>query len=326
MAKFTGSECLVCKEKFTDNDDIVVCPQCGTPYHRECYAEEGSCINTSLHEENKSWSETQKINHSEDELSKKCPFCNHDNKAHTLICEQCGASLVDRMNLGEENNQSQDNPFGQQTGIPNPNIFTFNPNDRYGGINPDDTLDGDVKVSEAADFVGTNILYYLMNFKRMKDMKRKISTSFISLFFSEFYFAYRKMIPEAVITIILKTIIFIPTIIYYLKNMVGTFVEKGYALSFIKSIDIESVSFSLYSTIANYASIAISILAFLFANWLYYRHMQRKINKIKNQYSSQEDISAKIIMSGGTSVALVIFAAAFEMFVTFVTLYGLVLL
>ncbi len=324
MAKFTGSECLVCKEKFIDSDDIVVCPQCGTPYHRECYAKEGSCINTSLHEENKSWSETEEAKHSESELSKKCPFCNHDNKAHTLICEQCGASLIDNLKFGSENQQNANSGFGTQN--PNHDVFTFNPQDRLCGMNPDDTLDGDVKISEAADFIGTNVPYYLMNFKRMKDTGKKISLSFASVIFSEFYFAYRKMLPEAVIITVLKAVISIPTLIYYFKNMLSSFVDAGYPVKFLKSLDIEGFSFELFASIANYASIAIIILSFLFANCLYYRHMQRKIKKIKSQFTSKEDISAKIILSGGTSIAAVIIIAVLEVAVSFVLFNGLIYL
>ena len=31
MARYTGNHCPVCEQEFTDNDDIVVCPDCGTP-------------------------------------------------------------------------------------------------------------------------------------------------------------------------------------------------------------------------------------------------------------------------------------------------------
>ena len=44
MANYTG-KCFSCGEVFKDGDDIVVCPECGTPYHRECYLKEGKCIN-----------------------------------------------------------------------------------------------------------------------------------------------------------------------------------------------------------------------------------------------------------------------------------------
>ena len=31
MALYIGNTCPVCGEKFKDDDDVVVCPDCGTP-------------------------------------------------------------------------------------------------------------------------------------------------------------------------------------------------------------------------------------------------------------------------------------------------------
>ena len=42
--KYTGIPCAACNKPFEDGDDIVVCPECGTPYHRACYKELGHCI------------------------------------------------------------------------------------------------------------------------------------------------------------------------------------------------------------------------------------------------------------------------------------------
>jgi hypothetical protein len=55
MKKFYGQECLVCTEKFIDGDDIVVCPDCGTPHHRLCYKENGDCINAVSHGRKFAW-------------------------------------------------------------------------------------------------------------------------------------------------------------------------------------------------------------------------------------------------------------------------------
>ena len=43
MTRFENKLCPVCRRPFTENDDIVVCPVCGTPHHRACYNEKGGC-------------------------------------------------------------------------------------------------------------------------------------------------------------------------------------------------------------------------------------------------------------------------------------------
>ena len=49
MNRYTGDECSVCKVTFRDSDDVVVCPVCGTPYHRACYSVESGCVNKEWH-------------------------------------------------------------------------------------------------------------------------------------------------------------------------------------------------------------------------------------------------------------------------------------
>lgn len=41
--------CPVCGIDFTDDSDVVVCPDCGTPHHRECWKNNGHCFNEDLH-------------------------------------------------------------------------------------------------------------------------------------------------------------------------------------------------------------------------------------------------------------------------------------
>lgn len=37
------ARCAFCLWQLTENDDAVACPECSTPYHRDCYAENGGC-------------------------------------------------------------------------------------------------------------------------------------------------------------------------------------------------------------------------------------------------------------------------------------------
>ena len=47
--KFINYKCPVCNNQFTEDDDVVVCPECGTPHHRECYIHNGKCANADKH-------------------------------------------------------------------------------------------------------------------------------------------------------------------------------------------------------------------------------------------------------------------------------------
>ena len=47
--KYKNYKCPVCNNQFTEDDDVVVCPECGTPHHRECYIQNGNCANADKH-------------------------------------------------------------------------------------------------------------------------------------------------------------------------------------------------------------------------------------------------------------------------------------
>lgn len=46
---YKNYKCPICDNQFTEEDDVVVCPECGTPHHRECYTENGKCANWDKH-------------------------------------------------------------------------------------------------------------------------------------------------------------------------------------------------------------------------------------------------------------------------------------
>lgn len=47
--QFKNEKCAVCGMKFFDDEEIVVCPECGTPYHRECWRRTGNCVHSAVH-------------------------------------------------------------------------------------------------------------------------------------------------------------------------------------------------------------------------------------------------------------------------------------
>ena len=53
--RFTNEKCPVCNNTFNPDDDIVVCPECGTPHHRDCYKENKNCANFHKHSEDFRW-------------------------------------------------------------------------------------------------------------------------------------------------------------------------------------------------------------------------------------------------------------------------------
>ena len=84
--------CQICKNKFTENDDVVVCPKCGAPYHRKCYNTLGHCLYKEKHSASFSYKETNSNKQADTSHnnSKKCPRCLSDNPDNSLFCNNCG--------------------------------------------------------------------------------------------------------------------------------------------------------------------------------------------------------------------------------------------
>ena len=95
--KYTGNLCQGCGQPFSDDDDVVVCPECGTPQHRECYDKENRCVCAHLHGEEYTWQ--GKVNNESPLPTEKaetvsCPNCGYENPKGTPVCKQCGMKFT----------------------------------------------------------------------------------------------------------------------------------------------------------------------------------------------------------------------------------------
>lgn len=308
MADYTGKKCIVCKGTFSESDDIVVCPECGTPYHRECYAKTGSCINTELHNSKGTWQPSPEISAAQQTEAQNdlvCRRCGYVNPENALFCERCGEPMpaLEKHNEKMRENQNRamnGNTFpgmmnGQEQGI-NIQPFLVNFSDPLCGYNPDEDFDG-VRLCELGDYVETNTHYYLPIFKRIKETGKAISWNFSAMIFPELYFANRKMPLMSAAAFILRLFTSLPGEIYMLAasnpDMVGKF------------IDTRSSAFSTMLTLSYFLSYVIMFFFGSFANWIYYKKAVKKTAKIKKTVPPQF-LRQTLRSKGGTSIALLL--------------------
>lgn len=309
MSNYLGYKCVVCGQKFDEKDDIVVCPECGTPYHRECYMKSGKCVNEELHKTGESW-KGQRERENEKSEYKKCPYCGTVNKPHTIICEHCGAPLVEELNKNMASGNADGN-FGGMNGAPGNggmygNTFSFNPQDKCCGMNPEEDFES-VKLKELADFVNTNQMYYLPIFKKMKDTGQKVSLNIISFIFPQLYFANRKMWIWTALSILISVVLSIPTLLYLMF-------EYNISGGIFDIINIESKGFEMIYNASGFLSFAFKALMLMFSNWLYYRFSLKKIKQ--NRLEEQEASSQRLSAAGGTSMAAIFITFAVESVLT----------
>lgn len=213
MIDFTGIKCPVCDKPFAADDDIVVCPQCGAPYHRACYQEKGQCVFTDLHEAGKEWAPPKPPAPptpppSAEIKDRECPVCGSLNAHSSISCAHCGAPL-----LGQ-NPFTQSDPF-HTAGTPQPpmpprqtvygTVSFFDP---MGGVSPADMLDEHVTFGDASKLVRTNTAYYMPVFRYMKQSGRN-KFNFSAFFFSGAWMLYRKQYKYGIIITALMFVIYL---------------------------------------------------------------------------------------------------------------------
>lgn len=182
--KYEKQNCVHCGREFAKNDDIVVCPVCGTPHHRECWADGNGCGNSFRHGEGYVYRNPNSAQDSD--KMEKCRFCGNENPETALVCHKCGADLTNDAARGTAQGGAQ----GNMGGIP---FMTFDftpPKNPY--ENSDEKID-DVPVSEVAKQVLIRPEYYIPKFKKISKRKIPVSWNWASCIMpSCVWFYYRR--------------------------------------------------------------------------------------------------------------------------------------
>ncbi len=274
---YVGEKCAACGQVFTEEDDVVVCPDCGSPHHRNCYLEHGKCANEDFHFTGKKWERQQVKDKAKDFVI--CPVCHFPNSKDAGSCERCGTELHEHIEE-EAIPEPFSGMFDEEIGQPIP-YLGFDPNEDLGGAT----------VKEVSDFVRTNTIYYLPIFKRMKDIGTKISFNLTCLFFPHLYFANRKMWGWAFIAVILNIFFNIPAFLIFMA-------EDGSMPEAITTAVEAHNNFLLNADrICNYLNIGVKLLFCLLGNRIYFKYILRSLKKIKESRGGYT--AAKLYETGG---------------------------
>ena len=303
MTRYTGNHCPVCEQAFTDTDDIVVCPDCGTPYHRDCWKKVGACMHRSEHAAGFEWQpeigpEAVKAAH-----EATCPNCGTRNTPGAARCSHCGCPLprsdADNADAAKPEEQvpiyaRDPSAVNNRSAAPGPHIETYSA-DREGGIycreiGPEDTIDG-IKAKDWAAYVGRSPMYYLMQFFRMSITNRKAAVCLSAFLFGPAYLFYRKMWKEGLLTAILTIVLSIPTFIEIISvfnpSLLGA-MPLGWLPAAVN--------------VCAVASWALNIILGLFAVSWYRREAKKNIDRIYADYPDGEARTDALLQKGGTNL------------------------
>lgn len=237
---YNEQTCPVCKKVFEDGDDIVVCPECATPHHRACWAENGRCANHELHGTDFVWKKEKAAapvemiepeqngdvivchicgsenpadlsncgncgaffgeQKQQNETETKCPFCGNITSENARLCNHCGAPLDSVASSTAFFGETP--PFVAGTEIPSNKEIVDN-----------------ITAGDFAIYTRTSSRRYLKKFMKFASGK-KFSFNFAALLFSPGWFFYRKIYNAGIFFLVAFT-----TLAIFTSNQV-TAIEK----------------------------------------------------------------------------------------------------
>lgn len=282
--------CPACNQPLAEQDDIVICPDCGAPYHRSCYQKAGHCL---FYEQHGPGFEYKNPNQSESESAAPppppppgssgqdavlCRACGTPNNANNIFCQRCGSPLHN-VNAAGVNGPG----FGFSTYAPQMDMTG--------------EIDG-ISKADWAKYIGRNSQQYIMRMEQQDQRKSKIGIVFSAFFLSPFYFAYRKMWGWAILSFILSTLASVPT---FLEIMV---LNQN---PLVAGLQMSTVSVIMQVT--SFVYLAIRILLGMFATYLYRKNAGKKIKALRNSYPDNTAYNNALQKKGDVSmlgVALVV--------------------
>lgn len=314
---YIGVKCSICEKVFDENDDIVVCPECGTPFHRECYKTLGHCPNLENHgDKEKNWRDPREKDHEiDDELHKDfviCPRCFHKNPKGTLFCTVCGRPFG--------NNNAGKNGFDEIKGFEEQAIQMLM--DPLSGVDPNEDFDG-VKAEELCEFIGSNTQYYMREFKKIRD-SGKCSFNFMAFCSPPGWLLYRKQyFFGSIISVILVLLAFFSRLVQYntsafldpiyadlgLQNKIFFTVSDYLSIfSSVLSLPFEKSFVCLLPLILETINLIVRVIIGVRANKRYMKFCIDSIKKIKADSSLNKDNSKAFKKFGGVNTSILMCA------------------
>ena len=248
MNEYNGCLCQLCSEKFAEGDDIVVCPDCGTPMHRSCWNESRCCPNENWHSSGFEWKK--------------------GTAEKTVAAETDGADLD-----------------GEDTDGETPEVMTMNEliekiiAQREAQQGEPVMCDG-ISQKELMYFFGKSNFFtpnYISYCVRPPMTGRKLSTHLFAAFFIAPSFFYRRMNLFAIPLTLLSAVLSMPQLVQYIGAYIPELREAAARL-------LSTNPFPTISSVFTLIMIGLTIAALLFSDYFYVRWSYRRIKEIREKF------------------------------------------
>ena len=286
-----GVSCVRCHAYLFPEDDIVYCPVCGAPHHRECYNQLGHCALEEFHGTDRQYDKVKA--REEEQAAAEMPNTG-ENAEGLITCQMCHEKYDFALNACPK------------CGAPNiakagGSFVNF---DFLGGVPADYDIGDGITADEAKRFVAANTPRYIPKFAVL-NAKNKLSWNWLAFLFPCGWMLSRKMYKNGIIAGLLTVI----SNLFYLPfmnaiNNLGTTPGETQAqimqsiYEHLPKMGAAVIAALLAGFVLN---IAVRILSALFGDYLY---KQYAISSIKTIRAESEDMDYDYRKKGGVNIFL----------------------
>ena len=242
--------CALCHSYLFSEDDVVYCPECGAPHHRECYNKIGKCALAEFHGTENQYDKVKRA--------------MEEKEAEEERQKQTQAS------------PEIETPFG-----------TVIPVDFLGGVKPDAVIADGVTAREAAKFVMSNTMRYIPKFIKGKKASWNF-LAFLSpcaWFLSRKM--YKWGVIAGVIQLVASLLTLPYQNIVANLGLEGSMYSYQYAEQLASHLGEFSPMVIAALFAGGVLSMLISILSGIFGDWIYKNHVVDSIIKIKSSENAE---------------------------------------
>lgn len=262
--------CQECKEPLTQNDDVVVCPYCGAPYHRECYEKAGKCVYEELHGSGFEYKpdETEQKEESPDKKTLNCANCGHTFSEDENFCPNCRT------------------PKGVTFNIP----FGFN---QEAEVIEEKVDEDGISSSMVKAFSLVNGYRYVQKYFSLNKQSKK-SWNWAAFLVPEGWFFYRKMYKAgfvAVLLMIISTVCLIPFVTF----IAPYFPEGQRVMGMEETVKLYSkiaAEMDLYTSLMAWLGVTLNffvrLISGLFGDYIYKCFTKEKLLNYKPKAEEEE--------------------------------------
>ncbi len=276
-----GEKCAVCSAYLFEEDDIVYCPECGAPHHRDCYNSYGKCGLSQLHGTENQYKKVEIQQHNTEETKTEmlttCAVCGEDYNSQLNSCPSCNAPNISRMGG---------------------HVFSI---DLLGNVPPETDLGNGVKAAEAKKFVATNSHRYIPKFLKFKNGKI-LSWNWLAFLTPSGWLFSRKMYLLGSIIAAIQIAFSMLTIpLVAATNQLDLSTAKNsyeIALIIIDNISLIGENVLFTATAGSFLNFGLMILCAVFGDYIYRKRVISSISEIKKK---DADIDMMFQKKGGVS-------------------------